>query len=85
MARLEVAGLSRWGMRWGSGGGRPIRTSSAWPAGLIARGYDRDGSVVAITAAGRREVGADKGDVRSGATQARGCGTRARCRGSLRC
>ncbi|WP_270045545.1 hypothetical protein [Solirubrobacter ginsenosidimutans] len=41
-------------------------------AGLIARGYDSDGSVVAITASGRREVGADKGDVRSGATHGSG-------------
>ena len=41
-------------------------------AGLVVRGYDRDGSVVAITAAGRRAVGADKGDVRSGATHGSG-------------
>jgi hypothetical protein len=41
-------------------------------AGLLVRAFDRDGSVVAITAAGRRTIGADKGDVRSGATHGSG-------------
>jgi hypothetical protein len=54
-------------------------------AGLIARGYDREGSVVAITAAGRRRVGADKGDVRSGATHGSGLRHARASRGWRRC
>ena len=41
-------------------------------AGLVVRAFDRGGSVVAITAAGRREIGADRGDVCAGATNGSG-------------
>src|SRR3954452_18053079 len=41
-------------------------------AGLVVRAFDVGGSVVAITAAGRREAAADRGDVRAGATHGSG-------------
>src|SRR3954454_4646938 len=73
LARLEVAGIEPLGHALGFGWRATYsHLERLAGAGLIARGYDRAGSVVAITAAGRREVGADKGDVRSGATHGSG-------------
>jgi hypothetical protein len=54
-------------------------------AGLLVRAFGHGGSVVAITASGRRAVGAGRAIVRAGATHGMGCGTRVRCRGSQRC
>jgi DNA-binding transcriptional ArsR family regulator len=73
LAHLEVAGIEPLGHALGFGWRATYsHVERLAGAGLIVRGYDRDGSVVAITAAGRREVGADKGDVRSGATHGSG-------------
>src|SRR3954470_6966673 len=73
LARLEVAGIEPLGHALGFGWRATYsHVERLARAGLIARGYDRGGSVVAITAAGRREVGADRGDVRSGATHGSG-------------
>ncbi|WP_170179077.1 hypothetical protein [Solirubrobacter pauli] len=73
MARLEVAGIEPLGMALGFG----WRTTYSHverlaAAGLLVRAFDPDGSVVAITAAGRRAVEADRGDIRSGATHGSG-------------
>jgi len=73
LARLEVAGIEPLGLAMGFGRSATYsHLARLADAGLIARGYDRGGSVVAITAAGRRAIGADKGDVRSGATHGSG-------------
>jgi DNA-binding transcriptional ArsR family regulator len=73
LSRLEVAGVEPLGLALGFGRSATYsHLARLADAGLIARGHDRDGSVVAITAAGRREIGADKGDVRSGATHGSG-------------
>src|SRR3954470_9141313 len=73
LARVEVAGIEPLGHALGFGWRATYsHVERLARAGLVARGYDRDGSVVAITAAGRRAVGADKGDVRSGATHGSG-------------
>src|SRR3954470_14966023 len=73
LARLEVAGIEPLGLALGLGWRVTYsHVERLAAAGLAVRGYDAGGSVVAITAAGRREVGADKGDVRSGATHGSG-------------
>ena len=75
LARVDLAGLEPWGHAMGFG--RRATYSHAerlQSAGLAVRLYDREGSAVAITAAGRRRIGADGGDVRLGAT--RGLGLR---------
>jgi DNA-binding transcriptional ArsR family regulator len=73
LARLEVAGVEPLGLALGFGRSATYsHLARLVDAGLIARGYDRDGSVVAITAAGRRAIGADRGDVRAGATHGSG-------------
>jgi len=41
-------------------------------AGLVVRVFDPGGSMVAITAEGRRAIAADRGDVRAGATHGSG-------------
>src|SRR3954447_13147922 len=73
LARLEVAGLEPLGLAMGWGR-RAVYSHVArlMRTGLVVRAFDRDGSVVAITAAGRRAIGADKGDVRAGATHGSG-------------
>src|SRR3954470_2930780 len=73
LARLEVAGLEPLGLAMGWGR-RAVYSHVArlMRAGLVVRAFDRDGSVVAITAAGRRAVGADRGDVRAGAIHGSG-------------
>jgi DNA-binding transcriptional ArsR family regulator len=73
LARLEVAGVEPLGHALGFGWRATYsHLARLADAGLLVRAYDRGGSVVAVTAAGRREVGADKGDVRSGATHGSG-------------
>ncbi len=73
LARLEVAGIEPLGIALGFG----WRTTYSHVerlagAGLLIRAFDREGSVVAITAAGRRAVGDDRGEVRAGATHGSG-------------
>jgi DNA-binding transcriptional ArsR family regulator len=73
LARLEVAGVEPLGLALGFGRSAAYsHLARLADAGLIVRAFDRDGSVVAITAAGRRAVGADRGDVRAGATHGSG-------------
>src|SRR3954470_18966778 len=73
LARLEVAGLEPLGLAMGWGR-RAVYSHVArlMRAGLVVRAFDPDGSVVAITAAGRRAIGADRGDVRTGAIHGSG-------------
>src|SRR4051812_22636355 len=73
LARVEVAGIEPLGLAMGLGWRVTYsHVERLAAAGLAVRGYDAGGSVVAITAAGRREVGADRGDVRVGATHGSG-------------
>src|SRR4051794_824503 len=73
LARLEVAGIEPLGLALGLGWRVTYsHVERLAAAGLVVRGYDAGGGVVAITAAGRREGGADRGDVRSGATHGSG-------------
>src|SRR3954470_15235799 len=73
VARLEVAGLEPLGLALGIGWRVTYsHVERLAAAGLVVRGYDVGGSVVAITAAGRREVRADRGDVRAGAIHGSG-------------
>lgn len=66
LARVEVAGIEPlWcalGIGWRAGYSHAARLRRA---GLVERTFDPDGSVVAITGAGRRAVRADRGGVRS--------------------
>lgn len=75
LARVDVAGLEPWGRAMGFGW-RATYSHAArlQAAGLAVRLYDREGSVLAITGAGRRLVCADGGEPRLGAT--RGLGLR---------
>ena len=69
LARLEVAGVEPLGQALGFGRRATYsHVARLAGAGLVVRAFDRGGSVVAITAAGRRAIGADRGDVRAGAT-----------------
>lgn len=73
LARVEVAGVEALGCAMGFS--RSVMYSHVArlaDAGLAACAFDPGGSVVAITAAGRRAIGADKGDVRAGATHGSG-------------
>src|SRR4051812_2201251 len=73
LARVEVAGIEPLGLAMGLGWRVTYsHVERLAAAGLAVRGYDAGGSVVAITAAGRREVGSDRGDVRAGATHGSG-------------
>lgn len=73
LARLEVAGIEPLGLALGFGRRATYsHLERLGAAGLLVRAFDRDGSVVAITAAGRRAVHADNGDVRAGATHGSG-------------
>jgi hypothetical protein len=75
LARVDVAGLEPWGLAMGFGWRATYsHAERLQAAGLAVRLYDREGSVVAITAAGRRLVRADGGEPRLGAT--RGLGLR---------
>src|SRR3954451_4313551 len=73
LARLEVAGLEPLGLAMGwRRRARYSHVARLMRAGLVVRAFDVGGSVVAITAAGRRAVAADRGDVRAGATHGSG-------------
>ena len=73
LERLEVAGVEPLGHALGFGWRATYsHVARLAEAGLVVRAFDRGGSVVAITAAGRREIGADRGDVRAGATHGSG-------------
>lgn len=75
LARVDVAGLEPWGLAMGFGSRATYsHAQRLQAAGLVSRIYDREGSIVAITAAGRRLVLADAGHVPLGAT--RGLGLR---------
>jgi hypothetical protein len=75
LARVDVAGLEPWGLAMGFGSRATYsHAQRLQAAGLVARIYDREGSVVAITPAGRRLACADPGQVPLGAT--RGLGLR---------
>lgn len=69
LERVDVAGLEPWGRALGFGWrvaySHAERLASA---GLAERVYDRRGSVLAITRAGRRLLAAPPGDLRIGAT-----------------
>lgn len=73
LARVEVAGIEPLGLAMGFGHRSTYsHVARLRRAGLLERAFDADGSVVAITAAGRRTIGADRGDVRAGATHGSG-------------
>jgi hypothetical protein len=75
LARVDVAGLEPWGLAMGFGSRATYsHAQRLQAAGLVMRIYDREGSVLAITAAGRRLACADAGQVPLGAT--RGLGLR---------
>lgn len=73
LERLDVAGIEPLGLALGFGRSAMYsHIQRLAEAGLVVRAFDRDGSVVAITAAGRRVIDADRGDVRAGATHGSG-------------
>jgi hypothetical protein len=73
LERLDVAGIEPFGLALGFGRRATYsHLERLAKAGLAMRAFDREGSVVAITAAGRRALGADRGDVRIGATRGSG-------------
>src|SRR4051795_11928869 len=73
LARVEVAGVEPLGLALGFGWRATYsHLARLAGAGLVVRAFDPEGCVVAVTAAGRRAVGADRGDVRSGATHGSG-------------
>ncbi len=73
LARVEVAGVEPLGLALGFGRSATYsHLARLAEAGLVVRSFDPGGSVVAITAAGRREAGADRGDVRTGSTHGSG-------------
>ncbi len=75
LARVDVSGLEPWGLAIGLGWRTTYsHAERLQAAGLAVRSYDQEGSVVAITAAGRRRVGAEGGDPLLGVT--RGLGLR---------
>jgi hypothetical protein len=86
LARVDVAGVEALGVALGIS--RSVTYSHVVRlerAGLLVRAFGHGGSMVAITASGRRAVGAGRAKVRAGATHGTGCGMRVRCRGSQRC
>jgi hypothetical protein len=73
LERLDVAGIEPFGLALGfSRSTTYSHVQRLADAGLVVRAFDREGSVVAITAAGRRALRADRGDVRVGATRGSG-------------
>jgi hypothetical protein len=73
LSRLDVAGIEALGCALGFGRRATYsHLERLARADLAVRAFDPGGSVVAITAAGRRAIGADKGDVRTGATHGSG-------------
>jgi hypothetical protein len=73
LERLDVAGIEPLGRALGfSRSATYSHLGRLARAGLVVRAFDAGGSVVAITAAGRRALGADRGDVRAGAIHGAG-------------
>jgi DNA-binding transcriptional ArsR family regulator len=73
LARLDVAGIEPLGLALGFGRRATYsHLARLADAGLVVRAYDPDGSVVAITAAGRRALNGPRAQVRLGATRGRG-------------
>jgi hypothetical protein len=73
LARVDVAGVEALGVA--SGFSRSVTYSHVARlerAGLLVRAFAHGGSVVAVTAAGRRAAGADRAKVRAGATHGMG-------------
>jgi hypothetical protein len=73
LARVDVAGIEALGMALGFS--RSVTYSHVARlerAGLLVRAFAHGGSVVAITARGRRAVGADRAKTRAGATHGEG-------------
>ena len=65
LARVELAGVEPWGLAMGLGWRATYSHIERLQAeGLALRLYDREGSVLAITAAGRRRVRAEGGEPR---------------------
>ena len=65
LARVELAGVEPWGLAMGFGRRATYSHIERLQAeGLAMRLYDREGSVLAITAAGRRRVRAEGGEPR---------------------
>ena len=75
LARVDVAGLEPWGLAMGFGSRATYsHAQRLQAAGLVTRIYDREGSVAAITAAGRRLACSEAAPAPLGAT--RGLGLR---------
>jgi DNA-binding transcriptional ArsR family regulator len=73
LARLDVAGIEALGCALGFGRRATYsHLQRLADAGYVIRVFDPGGSVVAITAAGRRWIGTERGDVRAGATHGSG-------------
>jgi DNA-binding transcriptional ArsR family regulator len=73
LARLEVAGIEPLGHAFGFGRRATYsHLERLARAGMVVRAFDAGGSVVAITAAGRRAIAEDRGDVRAGALHGSG-------------
>src|SRR3954463_15666339 len=73
LARLDVAGIEPLGCALGFGRRATYsHLQRLADAGYVVRVFDPGGSVVAITGAGRRWIGADRGDIRVGATHGSG-------------
>ena len=73
LARLDVAGVEPLGLAMGFGQSATYsHVARLAAAGLVVRVFDPGGSMVAITAEGRRAIAADRGDVRAGATHGSG-------------
>ena len=68
LARLDVAGVEPLGLAMGFGRRATYsHLARLVDAGLVVRSYDRGGSVVAITPAGRRSIGVTRASVPVGA------------------
>jgi hypothetical protein len=73
LERLDVVGIEPFGLAMGFARSTTYsHVDRLAREGLVVRAFDRGGSVVAITAAGRRAVAGDRGDVRVGATHGSG-------------
>src|SRR3954447_11588097 len=73
LSRVDVAGIEPLALAMGFGPSVMYsHVARLAAAGLVVRVFDPGGSMVAITAAGRRAIRADRGDVRAGATHGSG-------------
>src|SRR4051794_39697610 len=73
LARLDVAGVEPLGLAMGFGQSTTYsHVTRLAAAGLVVRVFDPTGSIVAITAEGRRAIHADRGNIRAGATHGSG-------------